>query len=169
MTVKEFNALDDNAAAAELTAICGAARWGRLMLARRPYASREAIRSAAAESWQALGPGDWLDAVAHHPRIGSGEAAHPTSARARSWSSGEQAGARAASEATRRHFAALSAQYERTFGRPFIICATGMCLADMGVALERRLAHDHDTELGATADELRRITLLRVDKLVAHA
>ena len=168
MTVEEFNALDDNAAAVELTAICGATLWGRLMLARRPFASPEAIRSAAAESWQALGPGDWLDAVTHHPRIGSGEAAHPTSARAQSWSSGEQAGARAASEASRRQFAGLSAQYERMFGRPFIICATGMSLDDMGAALERRLAHDPDTELGATADELRRITLLRVDKLVAH-
>ena len=167
MTVAEFNALTEPDAAAELAAVCGAASWGRRLLDQRPFGTVDDVRRAALDAWRTLGREDWLEAVSHHPRIGSAVAAHPTGARAQSWSSSEQAGARATDDATRRHFTELSETYERTFDRPFIIYATGLGLHDMAAALSQRLGNDADTELRVTADELRRITLLRVDKLFA--
>ena len=167
MTIAEFNALSDEAAAAELTAVCGSAHWGRLMLARRPFADVDAVRRSAGDSWSILDRCDWTEAATHHPRIGEGAAAQPASARSQEWSKGEQAGARDSDDDTRRHFAELSEMYERKFERTFIICATGLSLPDMVAALAQRLGNNRDAELGVMAEELRCITMLRLDKLFA--
>ena len=57
-------------------------------------------------------------------------------------------------------------EYEARFGYIFIVCATGMPAADLLAALERRLPNAADEELRIAAEEQRKITRLRLDKLL---
>src|SRR4051812_15636683 len=70
--LEELNALDAEAAARELRRCCGSSRWAARMAAARPFASLDVTQIAAAAIWWALGPADWLEAFAAHPRIGAG-------------------------------------------------------------------------------------------------
>src|SRR5712691_2798092 len=82
------------------------------------------------------------------------------------WSDQEQAGVAGAPEATRRRLAKGNREYEARFGYIFIICATGLTAAEMLEALERRLRHAPDMEMRAAAEEQRKITRLRLAKLL---
>ncbi len=169
MTVDEFNALSAEAARDALAACCGAPGWVARMAARRPFAGRAALLQAADDAWRDLAPEERMAAIAHHPRIGEARAAAPTSARADAWSALEQSGARAADDATRAAIARGNAEYERRFGHPFIICASGRSAADIVGTLQARLQHDADTETSVTSEELRKIALLRLEMLLADS
>ena len=56
--------------------------------------------------------------------------------------------------------------YEEKFGHVFIVCAAGKTAAEMLAVLRERLKNDPDTELRAAAAEHRRITTLRLEKLL---
>lgn len=56
--------------------------------------------------------------------------------------------------------------YQARFGYIFIICATGKSAREMLEALEQRLGNAPDCELRIAAEEQRKITRLRVAKLV---
>ena len=62
--------------------------------------------------------------------------------------------------------AAKNREYERRFGYIFIVCATGKTADEMLTILERRLANDPATEIHLAADEQRKITDVRLRKLV---
>jgi len=66
----------------------------------------------------------------------------------------------------KRRMARLNAEYESRFGYIFIVCATGKSPRDMLSLLEARLTHDAATELPIAAGEQRKITALRLAKLV---
>ena len=177
MTVNELNALPSPAARDAFTACCGAPAWVSRMVARRPFASRAALFDAADASWRTLAPDEWKEAIAHHPRIGESRAAASTSARADAWSASEQSAARADDGAADgvagglAHGAALAegnAEYERRFGHVFIICASGRSAGEILEALRTRLRNDAATELAATSEELRKITQLRLEKLLGE-
>ncbi len=92
----------------------GSIEWS----ARRPFASRDAACAAAREEWFALGPADWLEAFAHHPRIGetrSAEASEAISAR-------EQAGVTSAGDDVKQALAGGIANTRSTSGTS-ISCA----------------------------------------------
>jgi 2-oxo-4-hydroxy-4-carboxy--5-ureidoimidazoline (OHCU) decarboxylase len=48
----------------------------------------------------------------------------------------------------------------------FLICATGKTADEMLAALQERMHHDAETELRVAAEEQRKITQLRLEKLV---
>src|SRR4051794_24145181 len=82
-----------------LARCCGSQRWVSLMIAARPFASHAALLESAERCFAELDEDDYLEAFAHHPRIGEDLA----SLRARFAStaqlaSAEQAGAQGASE-----------------------------------------------------------------------
>ena len=129
------------------------------MAARRPFAAAADLLAAADEVWNGLGRADWLEAFAAHPRIGELAALR---ARERS----EQAGAAAADGATLTELAAGNALYERRFGHVFLICASGRSAVEMLAALRVRLANDAPTELALAAEEQRKITVLRLERLL---
>ena len=56
--------------------------------------------------------------------------------------------------------------YEEKFGYVFLICATGKSADEMLANLNARLPNDRETELRNAAEEHRKITLLRLEKLV---
>ena len=167
MTFAALEALSDNDARQTLTACCGARAWVEGMLAARPWRDRDALLALADRCWAALPPADVAHAVAHHPRLGEARAAAALNALASQWSAGEQSGATAADDPTRRALAAGNAEYEARFGHTFILCASGRSAADMLATLRARLANDAATELRITAAELHRITRLRLERLLA--
>jgi 2-oxo-4-hydroxy-4-carboxy-5-ureidoimidazoline decarboxylase len=159
MRLEDLNALDPDTAARELLRCCGSSRWARQMAASRPYASFEELTATADRYWAALDRADWLEAFAAHPKIGAGGPA-------RDWPAQEQAGVAGAADATLLRFANLNRDYEARFGYIFIVCATGKSAAEMLDLLERRIEHDPETEIRVAADEQRKITHLRLVKLL---
>lgn len=167
LSIAELDAMPDSRAAESLRACCGAPAWISAMLSRRPFRTREALIRAADEEWSKLGPTDWLAAFAHHPRLGERKAAAPdVSKSASAWSEGEQAGTKAAPAQVAAALAEANRAYEARFGFIFILCATGVSATEMLAALERRLDNDHEVEQRIAAEEQRKITKLRLEKLV---
>src|SRR3954469_6793513 len=163
MKLRDLNALDDEAAGREFLRCCGSSRWAHGMVAARPFAALEAIETRADTIWWALEPDDWREAFAAHPKIGG---ANPGAAGERDWAAQEQAGVAVAAHDTLRRLAVANRDYEARFGYIFIVCATGKTAAEMLVLLEARLRHDAGEELRIAAEEQRRITRLRLGKLL---
>jgi OHCU decarboxylase len=156
-----FNRLSDEEAAAQLLAVCHSRRWAKEVAAGRPYADLAALRQAADEVWLGLGPEDWLEAFAAHPRIGEAGGASAD------WSRQEQAGVGGATDVKER-LARGNADYEARFGHVFLISAAGRDAPEILAALTERLGNDPATELRVAAEEHRRITRLRLERLMAE-
>jgi OHCU decarboxylase len=166
LSIAELDAMPDTRLADALRACCGAPAWISAMVSRRPFRTREALIRAADDEWAKLGPVDWLAAFAHHPRLGERKAAAEVSKSASAWSEGEQVGTRAAPAHVAAALAEANREYEARFGFIFILCATGLSATEMLAALERRLANDLEVEQRIAAEEQRKITKLRLEKLV---
>lgn len=165
MHLDTFNVLADDEAATLLRSCCGASRWVRGVLARRPYASLAALLATADAVWDSLAESDWREAFTHHPRLGESRAATPQDPRAKRWSGSEQAGMAGAPEPVRAALAAANAAYEARFGFICIICASGRDAADLLALTRERLANEPEAELRIAAGEQRKITRLRLEKL----
>jgi hydroxyisourate hydrolase len=163
MRLADLNTLDDQAASRALLRCCGSSRWAAQMAAARPFAGVEALASTADAIWRALAEADWLEAFAAHPRIGSGRAGGS------GWSDDEQAGVAGAAEQTRHRLEEVNRHYEARFGYIFIVSATGKTADEMLVLIERRLRHRPGDELRIAAEEQRKITRLRLRKLIDPA
>ncbi|MCY7379209.1 MAG: 2-oxo-4-hydroxy-4-carboxy-5-ureidoimidazoline decarboxylase [Gemmatimonadaceae bacterium] len=163
--IATFNRLPAEAANEMLRACCGATRWVEGMLARRPFVSILVLLSAADDVWRLMGPGDWREAFEHHPRLGDSSGAAAQDKRARTWSSGEQAGMAGAGADERAVLEVANAAYEARFGYICIICATEMGVAEIAMLTEERLRNELEEELPVAAEEQRKITRLRLLKL----
>ncbi|WP_434042044.1 MULTISPECIES: allantoicase [Sorangium] len=164
-----LNALTELEAAAELRAACGSPAWSSQMAAARPFRDEEHLLAAAAQGFARLGPEDWLEAFRAHPRIGETRAqadAAETSAAARRFSSQEQAGMSAAAHETREEMALYNRLYDEKFGFIYIVCATGKSADEMLTMLRERIEHTPEEELGIAAEEQRKITEIRLKKLL---
>jgi allantoicase len=132
----------------------------------RPFPNLESLLAAANDTWWSLDRSDWLEAFRSHPKIGEKKAAGRVSAQSQQWSGQEQAGIASAARETVDSLAALNRSYERRFGFIFIICATGKTPDEMLSALRERLRNDPEAELPIAATEQRKITELRLKKLL---
>ena len=163
MDLPDFN----SAPAAELTpallACCDVPAWATAVRDHRPYADVDSLLATADQAARRFTPADVDRALAAHPRIG--EQAHRAGAEA-GWSSQEQSGVDRDAD-TRRALTEANRSYEQRFGRVFLICATGLSGEAVLGSLHRRLANDERTEAGAVAEELRKIALLRLRRVVA--
>lgn len=145
---------------------CGSSRWIAGMVARRPFQSRNAVLLAADEIWRALGPADWREAFSHHPRIGERKSALSQSARATAWAAGEQSGVGRADDDVLSALATANREYEQRFGFIYIVFATGKSAEEMLLLARERLRNDPEVELRVAAEEQRKITRLRLEKLL---
>jgi allantoicase len=146
---------------------CGAKRWAEQMLARRPFSEVAEALDAADAIWNDLSQADWLQAFRHHPAIGAKRASKNQSAPARRWSATEQSVAQLAAPETLAALAVANREYREKFGHVFLICATGKSSDEILRSLRERLPNDPDTELRIAAEEQRRITRLRLEKILA--
>jgi allantoicase len=152
-----LNALPQGDAEAALLACCGSKVWARRMAAGRPFRDRADLLKMSDGIWWSLAPEDWLESFKAHPRIGE---------KGGRWSEQEQAGARGARADVLAELAETNRRYEARFGHIFIVCATGKSAGEMLALLQERFANDPATELRAAADEQRKITHLRLEKLL---
>lgn len=153
-------------AEAMLTRCCGASRWVRGMLERRPFGSDAALHEAADLVWADMAPSDVLEALSHHPRIGADlDELRKKYGSTASWAASEQQGAQAADEATLIALRDGNVRYEARFGHLFVVCATGKNAAEMLALLEARMSNEADAELRVAAAEQSKITHLRLEKL----
>ena len=167
MTLDELNALSPESAAEVFRACCGASRWVDAMVARRPFASTDMVMSMADDIWLAMGPDDWHEAFAHHPRIGQRDAAKPQGERAEAWSAGEQSSVATADTSIQDELAEINRAYEARFGYIYIVCASGRSADELLEIARRRLTNAPDDELRVAAEEQRQITRLRLRKLLS--
>ena len=156
MALAGFNALDVGSARQQLLACCDVPTWVERLVENRPYDDADALLAAAERAMSELPDDDVARAVAAHPRIGE---------RASGWSRGEQAGA-ARDDRTQAALVEANHQYEQRFDRVFLICATGLSADQILAAAGTRLQNDDATERAVVADELRRIVLLRLRKVI---
>ncbi len=166
MTVDELNALPPESAQEALARCCGSTHWVAGMLRRRPFADKPAALAAAGAAWAETEEKDWIEAFAHHPRIGGKDALRAKFAATKAWAQGEQAAVAAADEATLDALERGNADYEARFGFIFIVCATGKSAAEMLALLNDRLPNDRPTELLIAAGEQNKITTIRLEKLL---
>lgn len=166
---EQLNALSAEAAVAEFIACCGANWWAAEMANGRPYTSTEHLHAAADEVFDRMPEQAWLEAFASHPRIGDLQSLKMKFAGNQQWSSTEQQGVSVADERVLSELQQKNQTYFDRFGYTFIVCATGKSAAEMLAILEGRLGNDPETELRCAADEQRKITHLRIDKLASTA
>ncbi len=136
------------------------------MAEARPFADMDGLLAASDCIWWALDAADWLEAFSHHPRIGEKKGERPQAAQAARWSEEEQSGTRDAQTETMAALAVANHAYLNKFGYIFIVCASGKSSGEMLALCQQRLANDAETELRIAAEEQRRITHLRLRKLL---
>ena len=166
ITIAELDSVPRDAAIEFLSSCCGSTRWSEAMVARRPFVTCDALLQAADEEWKRLSPNDWLEAFAHHPRIGERRAAAHVDARARRWSESEQSSAASSDDGAKQRLAAAQHEYEARFGHIFLISASGKGSQEILSTLRTRMSNDPKTELGVAAEEQRQITRLRLKQAV---
>jgi len=150
------------------------------MASARPFGSFRELAEEADRVWRSLSREAWLEAFAAHPPIGSSPSsglslnsvagAGPQDLSPRhslDWSREEQNGTRGASPETLANLADANRDYEERFGHIFIVCASGRNAAEMLALAQARLGNDRQTELAIAAEEQRKITRLRLEKLLA--
>lgn len=163
-----LNALPSQEAHAALLRCCGSTRWVEGMLARRPFGDEAQLYAEADRLWdEESGPDDWREAMTHHPRIGERQLREKFGSTA-GWSSQEQKGIDGAGEDVLSALAEGNRAYEDKFGFIFLVCATGKTAAQMLELLRARLPNARDEELRVAAGEQRKITRIRLEKLLSE-
>jgi hydroxyisourate hydrolase len=166
--LKRLDALPPEEAAAAFLRCCGSRRWAQAMERGRPYPDAPALLAAAERAFASLGREDWLEAFSHHPRIGDRSSLAARFPQTAGWSAAEQGGIAGAGEDVLDALLSGNRDYEARFGHIFIVCATGKTAAQMLALLRERLPNAPAAELEIAAAEQRKITAIRLAKLLAE-
>lgn len=164
--LEELNNASKKTTENTLLSSCGSRRWAQKMAEARPFADVAALLNQAAQIWQNLEIKDWLEAFAAHPKIGAKKSVSQATAQSAEWSKAEQLGTQTAADSVKIELAEANRLYEDKFGFIFIICATGKSAEEMLEICRQRLSNDSDTEISLAADEQRKITEIRLKKLL---
>ncbi|MEW2526506.1 2-oxo-4-hydroxy-4-carboxy-5-ureidoimidazoline decarboxylase [Streptomyces sp. NPDC047071] len=154
-----FNALDEAAARTALHEACASTVWGETILARRPFATADALYAASDAATAALTAADLAEAMAGHPPIGRPKPDDPTSSR-------EQRGMAGASAELKAEMLELNLAYQDRFGHVFLICATGRTGEQMRDAVRDRIGNTPEREREIVRAELGKINRIRLARLV---
>ncbi len=166
MTLDELNLLSRTEAALAFSRCCGSAQWARTMALRRPYQDKDELLKTADAVWRRLSAGDWKEAFSAHTEIGESPTQAGETDFTGAWVASEQNGTRTAPEQTVRALAAAGAEYEKKFGYTFVAAATGMASEELLTLLKQRLQNDPGEEIRIASEEQRKITSLRLQKLI---
>ncbi len=152
--------------ALDLIAPCVALpEWAKGVAAARPYDSLNALLARAAQLSHGWDGNDLRRALAAHPRIG--EKAQG-GGREASLSRGEQAAVNTQNDALALALARGNREYEARFGRVFLIRAKGRSGEEILTELHRRLKNSPEREETEALEQLRQITLLRLEGVFAR-
>jgi 2-oxo-4-hydroxy-4-carboxy-5-ureidoimidazoline decarboxylase len=148
---------------AGLLSTCGSRRWVASMLERAPFASVGELHAAADAAFDELGEPDWLEAFAHHPRIGDVDALRERFAASGAFSEREQSALGETEEAIIEALHRGNEEYEDKHGFVFLIRAAGRSAHEILAQQRERLGNDRPRELEIAAGQQREITHLRLD------
>lgn len=157
MSIDDFDAMTDAAAAALIAPCCASATWIARMLASRPVRDLPALKAASDRAIDDLEWSDVEQALSAHPRIG--ERPHGADTEA-SWSRQEQSAALLSDSETLEALREGNLAYQHRFGHVFLICATGKSSTEILAALRVRLSNTDDDEQEAVRRELGAIAWL---------
>lgn len=166
MKLESINHLETEDTESTFRDCCGSTAWARKMAAARPFASLGDMIARGETIWRGLEKNDWLEAFAAHPRIGAKKAAPTQQARSAEWSKGEQAGMDLTTARAREELAEANEVYFDRFGYIFIVCATGKSADEMLSICLARIGNSPEDELPVAAEEQRKITEIRLRKLL---
>ncbi len=167
MLLQELNSLPRENAIKELEKCCGSSNWVERIVESVPFKNKEQLFSLADEIWKQCSRKDILEAFSHHPKIGDVENLRKKFSSTLQWASSEQSGVNSASEKTLQELAEGNNTYEKKFGYIFIVCATGKSAEEMLVILLQRLKNSSEEEIFIAAEEQRKITRIRLEKLLS--
>ena len=159
-TLGSFNAAPAQDAERTIVACCASGTFAKAIADGRPYPDPAALLTAVDAEFRVLSWDDIVEAMSEHPRIGDRAVRGGMSA-------AEQSGAAAASNEVRQGLADGNLAYEQRFGHVFLICASGLSGQEMLDQLRARLDNDEEAERTVVHDELRKITRLRMTKLLS--
>jgi 2-oxo-4-hydroxy-4-carboxy-5-ureidoimidazoline decarboxylase len=159
-----WNGLSAEEAENEIVTCCGSRVWARRMANRRPIANEALLLEASDEVWRSLNEQDWMEAFQNHPRIGESRTTESANRRSSEWSAHEQRRVSWEGDTVKDALAAGNQEYERRFGRIFIVCATGKTGAEILEILRNRLHNDGAAEMQEAAEQQRQITRLRLKR-----
>jgi len=151
----------------DLRSVCGSTLWVSLVAGAAPYSARDELHAAADEAFDELSEEDWLEAFAHHPRIGDVAALRERFAASGAHSEREQSALADVSEETLVELAVGNTTYETCFGFVFLVRAAGRTAGELLQIQRERLDHPRDIELAIAAQQQREITHLRIDQIFA--
>ncbi len=157
-----FNALAVHEARTRLESCLAVPRWVGQVIEGRPYQSRVALLDRAEAVARTLSVEEVDAALARHPRVGE-QAAEGHDAE---FSTNEQAGVDRTDAAVAEALRVGNSDYERRFGRVFLIRAAGRTSAQVLSELRRRLHNRDAVELTEVVAQLGEIALLRLEQLV---
>jgi 2-oxo-4-hydroxy-4-carboxy-5-ureidoimidazoline decarboxylase len=162
--VEAFNSAPAERLRDDLAACCAAPGWSATVLSGRPYGTSPAIVAAADAAARGLSWADVLVGLSAHPRIG--QRARGDSREA-AWSRSEQSAAATGDDAaTAAALVSANEAYEERFGHVFLIFASGRAPGEVLAAARERLGNDEAVERAVVTDELRKIALLRLERLL---
>jgi 2-oxo-4-hydroxy-4-carboxy-5-ureidoimidazoline decarboxylase len=162
----DFNAVAAEACEAALLECLAVPRWARTVAAGRPYPTAKDALDAASAAGAGLTDDEVDEALARHPRIGERPAASDPGREA-GWSRSEQGGVDRSDAVLALALKAGNEEYERKFGRVFLIRAAGRTGPEILSALNERLLHDYTQELAVVRRELTGIAVLRLRKVLS--
>lgn len=162
IALHNFNHLPYEEALARISACVALPAWADALVRGRPYSSQQALFSAAQALAQKWDEAALAQALSAHPRIGETP----------SGTTPEAALSRQEQGAVEQHHAdALrdgNARYEARFRRVFLIRAKGRTSGEIVEALRARLENSEAQELEIALEQLREITLLRLEGAIGE-
>ncbi|MBM1020128.1 2-oxo-4-hydroxy-4-carboxy-5-ureidoimidazoline decarboxylase [Enterobacter sp. A11] len=163
IALHDFNHLPDKDALALLRPCVAIPAWAEALVRGRPYPSREALFNAATAQAQTWDDAALAQALSAHPRIGE----KLTGSQAEAALSRQEQGAVNDRDATlAQALREGNARYEARFGRVFLIRAKGRSGEDILQALHARLENSDAQEVRVALEQLREITLLRLEGVI---
>ena len=140
--------------------------WCKGMADHRPFSDAESLRGLADKLWKKSTDTDLLQAFDGHPEIGDVSTLREKYRNTEKLAGHEQSGVNTATENTLQSLSQGNKDYKEKFGFIFIVCATGKSAEEMLQLLLDRLPNSREIELKNAAEEQRKITQIRINKLL---
>ena len=166
MKIDELNETGFETAKKEFLKCCTSEEWAKRMANSIPFEDMECLQEVAEDIWEKrLKEKDKLEAFAGHPKIGDVNSLKEKYANTAAMAGHEQSGVDSASDKTINELARLNKEYEEKFGYIFIVCATGKSADEMLNILKNRIANSAEKEIQIAAEEQKKITQIRLNKI----
>ncbi|WMY76788.1 2-oxo-4-hydroxy-4-carboxy-5-ureidoimidazoline decarboxylase [Buttiauxella selenatireducens] len=159
-TLAEFNEASVNDALSFIAPCVALPAWAEGLVIARPYSNIDVLQHYASQLTHQWGRAELNQALSAHPRIG--EKAQGSSKEA-ALSKDEQSAVDGQNAALTVALAQGNADYEARFGRVFLIRAKGRSGDEILGELRRRLNNSELDEEVEALEQLRQITLLRLE------